>query len=156
MRGHTVTEEGLRKLKGLINKDKYQPPRRYHNTRPTDNGGGGATIEYVIDSLETKTEGPYTGLIVATVIVKGAPGDREDLIETEVEVVDHSGCIFDEEDMTGYTGWASEMVYLSLDATEDCDTKTPLHWAAINRCCGPDSGNYADPCVDPSPGGGGE
>jgi hypothetical protein len=142
----TLTEESARKLKGLINKDKYQPPRRYHNTRPTDNGGGGALVEYVISSMEEATSGPYTGLMVATGKPKGATPGREDVIEVEVEIVDHSGCILDEEDLTGYTVWAAEMVYLSLDPEAECGTLTPIHWAAINRCCGPNSGTYADPC----------
>ncbi len=107
---------------------------------------GSGTIEFVIDSLTTAASGPYTGLKVATVTIKFPPCNEPDLVETTAEVVDHSGCIFDEEDMTGYTGWASRVVGLSLDAEADCDTLTPCHWGALNRCCGPDSGNYAAPC----------
>lgn len=45
MSDYSLTEESARKIKSLINKDRYQPPRRYHNTRPTDNSGAaGADI----------------------------------------------------------------------------------------------------------------
>jgi len=110
-------------------------------------GGGGATIEYTISSLATASSGPYTGLKVATVVIRGAPCSRSSLIGTTASVVDHSGCIFDIEDMAGYTGWAAEMVFWSLDAEAACETATPCHWAAINRCCAPNSGDYAEECA---------
>jgi hypothetical protein len=106
----------------------------------------GGTIEYKINSLSTAISGPYTGLIIADVTIKGAPCGRSNLIGTTAEVVDHSGCIFSVEDMTGYTGWAAEMEFWSLDVEDDCETLTPCHWAAINRCCAAESGLYADPC----------
>lgn len=37
MKDYSLTEESARKIKKLINEDRYQPPRRHHNTRPTDN-----------------------------------------------------------------------------------------------------------------------
>jgi hypothetical protein len=107
-------------------------------------GGGGASIEYTIDSLETAgTDSPYNGLIVATATVILAPCDRASLIGEEVEVVDHSGCIFDlpEEDLIGVHGWATEGVALSLASGAGEDDITPCHWSASNRCCVPaDSG----------------
>lgn len=112
--------------------------------------GGGQIIEYVIDSLrvadaEVEDEAPYAGLTIASVTIKGAACGKGQ-VETEVDVVDHSGCIFDEEDMTGYTGWAaSSMEYLSLDPEADPGEFAPCHYAAFNRCCAPDSGTYATP-----------
>ena len=111
-------------------------------------GGGGGTIEYKIESTTTPTSGPYTGLKVASAVVHGVPCGRESLLNTTVEVVDHSNELFDETSMVGYTGWASEMVFLSLDATVDCGTMSPCHWAAINRVCSPDTGTYAEPCEE--------
>jgi hypothetical protein len=112
-------------------------------------GGGGGVIEYKIISTSTQSSGPYFGLKMATAIVHGAPCDRSELIGTEVEVIDHSNELFDETSMAGYTGWASEMVFLSLDAEADCDTLSPCHWAAINRVCSPNTGDYAEPCPPP-------
>lgn len=112
-------------------------------------GGGGSVIEYKITSTETKASGPYTGLKAASVVIHGAPCGRSSLIGTVAEVIDHSDNLFDEASMVGYTGWASEMVFLSLDDTDDCDTKTPCHWAAINRVCAPDTGIYAAACPPP-------
>lgn len=108
-------------------------------------GAQGAIIEYTIDSLTTKSSGPYIGLIAATVTIRGVIcGKGASLINTSAEVIDHSGCIFDEEDMTGYTGWAAtNMEYLSLDPAAEEGELTPCHNAAINRCCGPGSGTYA-------------
>jgi hypothetical protein len=116
---------------------------------PRDDGGNGGVIEYTIISLTTKETGPYTGLKAASALIHGAPCGRGNLIGTTVEVIDHSGGLFDASgSMAGYTGWASEMVFLSLDAEDECDTKTPCHWTAINRVCEPDTGVYAEPCGD--------
>jgi len=109
-------------------------------------GGGGATIEYKIDSTTIHTSGPYTGLKVAFANVKGAPCDRPELLGTSVEVVDHSNCLFDEDDMSGYTGWAQESIYQSLEDGK-CGEDTPCHWAAINRCCSPNSSGYTEDCA---------
>lgn len=112
----------------------------------TEGNSDGGTIEYTITSLTTASSGPYNGLKVATVVVRGAPCGRSSLIGTSVEVVDHSGCIFDVDPMVGYTGWASEMVFWSLAAGADCETLTPCHWGAINRCCAANSGTYDAAC----------
>jgi hypothetical protein len=112
-------------------------------------GGKGGVIEYKITSLTTKASGPYTGLKAAEAVIHGAPCGRIELIGTTVEVIDHSNELFDESSMVGFTGWASEMVFLSLDDEADCDTLTPCHWAAINRVCTADTGDYAAPCPPP-------
>jgi hypothetical protein len=109
-------------------------------------GGGAGVIEYKIVSTSTKSSGPYFGLKAASAIVHGAPCDRSELIGTTVEVIDHSNDLFDETSMVGYTGWAAEMVFLSLDAEAECDTMSPCHWAAINRVCAANTGTYAEPC----------
>jgi len=104
-------------------------------------------IEYTIDSLDDKISGPYTGLIAATATVRGVIcGRGAALINTQVEVIDHSGCIFDVAgEMVGYTGWAvSNMEYWSLDYTDAEGDMTPCHYAAFNRCCAPDSGTYRE------------
>lgn len=102
-------------------------------------------IEYTIDSIAEKSSGPYIGLIAANVTIRGVIcGQGSTLIGTTAEVIDHSGCIFDEADMTDYTGWAvSNMEYLSLDPGAATDEMTPCHYAAFNRCCAPGSGTYA-------------
>ena len=113
--------------------------------KPTSGGGG--VIEYQITGSATRrTSGPYFGLRVAEVMIHGAPCDRTDLIGATVDVVDHSDELFDEDSMIGYTGWASEMVFLSLDPEAECDTLSPCHWAAVNRVCNPNTGIYAEPC----------
>ena len=109
-------------------------------------GGEGGVIEYKIASTSTKTSGPYTGLKAASVVIHGAPCNRSSLIGTTVEVIDHSNELFDEVSMAGFTGWASEMVFLSLDPEVECDTISPCHWAAINRVCTAATGIYASPC----------
>jgi hypothetical protein len=115
--------------------------------KPRGRKSTGGVIEYVIDSTSVKATGPYTGLTAAQVTIHGAPCGRSSLIGQSVEVIDHSGCIFDTTPLVGYTGWASEMVFWSLDSEDDCETVTPCHWAAINRCCAPNSGDYAEECT---------
>ena len=107
---------------------------------------GSEWIEYVITSMDTKVTGPYTGLNVATVIVKGG----SEIAGTGLDVVDHSGGLFDVPgEMAGYTGWAMpSSQYLSLEAGVECDTKSPRHWAAINRVCAADTGIYATECAE--------
>lgn len=111
-----------------------------------EGGGGGGIIEYKITSTVVSTSGPYIGLKIATVTIHGAPCGRESLIGTSAEVVDHSNELFDEISMVGFTGWAAEMVFLSLDSTAPCGTMSPCHWAAINRVCSPNTGLYDEPC----------
>lgn len=94
------------------------------------------SITYTIDSIEVAVSGPYTGLTVATVTIKGTTPSIPELIGTTVEVVDHSGCIFDltEERLIGLFGWATERVYMSLEAGHTTELTDP-HWDADNRCC---------------------
>jgi hypothetical protein len=103
-------------------------------------GGGGAKIQYVIDSLRTASSGadlPYFGLKIATVTVQVAPCEQPELIGTQVDVVDHSGCVFDLDgaDLEGVWGWASQGIALSRDAGAEEGALTPCHWAADDRCC---------------------
>jgi hypothetical protein len=101
-------------------------------------GAGGASIEYEIVSTSTAgSSSPYNGLKVASVTIKGAPCSRSSLIGTTVDVVDHSGCIFDltSEQLAGVWGWASERVFPSLASGASSGTLTPCHWSADNRCC---------------------
>jgi hypothetical protein len=102
-----------------------------------DGGGGGGSIEYEIISTSTASNGPYTGKKIASVTVKGAPCDRANLIGTTVDVVDHSGCIFDltSGQLANVWGWASERVFVSLQSGVPAGTLTPCHWSADNRCC---------------------
>jgi hypothetical protein len=103
-----------------------------------DGAGGGASIEYEISSTSVAgSSSPYNGLTVASVTVKGAPCSRSSLIGTTVDVVDHSGCIFDltSGELAGVWGWASERVFPSLASGAPSGTMTPCHWSADNRCC---------------------
>lgn len=99
-------------------------------------GGGIRKIQGILTALASGT-GPYTGKQVATIEVKVAPCDEGTLIDTEVEVVDWSGCVFDLdfEDMEGVWVWASEGVALSLEAGAEEGELTPCHWTADDRCC---------------------
>ena len=122
--------------------------KEFPEFRPRGRGQSNATIEYKITSLRVASgsvtpEKPYTGLWIATVSIKGA--QTASLIGTTVDVVDHSGCIL-EAGFENYTGWAHWAVYGSLGASVACDTMTPFHWAAINRCCDASTGTYAVPC----------
>ena len=103
----------------------------------------GDIIEYTIDSMVTSSEADYIGLKKATVTIRGG---KPELVGTTVSVYDHAGCIFDVEDMEGYTGWAFWAPFRTLDELQDCDVLTPHHWAAFNRCCAPNSGTYRE-CV---------
>jgi len=99
--------------------------------------GGEASIEYQIISIDVMESGPYTGLTVASVTVMGASCGRSDLIGDTVEVVDHSGCIFDlvEASLVDVWGWASWRVFESLDPEAEAGELTPCHWSADDRCC---------------------
>jgi hypothetical protein len=107
--------------------------------------GGGGVIEFKILSVTTKVSGPFIGLKAASAIVHGSTCSPN-LIGSTVEVIDHSNELFDEGDMVGYTGWASEMIFWSLDPADPCETPSPCHWTAINRVCSPNTGTYDEPC----------
>jgi hypothetical protein len=101
--------------------------------------GGVEDIEYTISSVTISSNPDYNGLKVANVTIHGGPAS---LIGTGALVYDHSGCIFEMENMEGYTGWGTWTRYRSLDTSKPCTDLTPFHWAAFNRCCAPDSGEY--------------
>ena len=96
-----------------------------------------ASIQYQIISTSTASSGPYTGLKIASVTIRGAPCNRSSLIGTVVDVVDHSACIFDltSAQLLNAWGWASERIFLSLAAGAPVGTLTPCHWSADDRCC---------------------
>jgi hypothetical protein len=102
---------------------------------------GSDLIEYTINSMITSAEPDYVGLKKATVTVRGGPAM---LVGASVSVYDHSGCIFNEPEMEDYTGWAFWGQFRTLDVTKDCEVLTPKHWAAVNRCCAPNSGTYRE------------
>lgn len=101
------------------------------------NGGGGATISFVIVSVTTASSGDYFGLKVATVTIRGAPCDRTNLIGTTATVVDHDECYLNEDNaaLVGRRGKAHEQVYLSLDPEAEEGALTPCHWDVLNICC---------------------
>ena len=102
-----------------------------------------ASIQFTITSVGTASSGPYAGKKTAAVVVQVADCELGCLIGTSVEVVDHSGCVFDldSEDLAGVWGWASERVALSTDEGAEEGDLTPCHWSADDRCCVPaDSG----------------
>ncbi len=105
--------------------------RRYEYS---DAPAGSEIIEYEINSLSTGSTGSYTGLTIASVTIKRAPCGKENLLNTVVDVVDHSGCIFDlaEEQLIGVRGWASWGVTFEVGSTINY---APCHWCADNRCC---------------------
>lgn len=82
-------------------------------------------------------EGPYTGKQVGTITVKVASCSEGELINTDVEVVDWSGCVFDLpfEDLEGVWVWASKGVAESQDPEAEAGELTPCHWTADDRCC---------------------
>ena len=98
--------------------------------------GGTRKIQGILIALEVGT-GPYTGKQVATITIKVAPCADGSLIDTDVDVVDWSGCVFDLDfaDLDGVWVWASEGVALSLDPGADPGELTPCHWTADDRCC---------------------
>ncbi len=103
-------------------------------------------IEYQILEILNGT-GPFTGLKVASAKVRGVTCGEWCLLCETVEVVDHSGCIFDldPEDMVGYTGWAFLAQFHSVESGA-VNLPSPCHFAAFNRCCAPNTGDYA-PCL---------
>jgi len=99
-------------------------------------GGGTKLIQGILIALEDGT-GPYTGKKVATVTIKVAPCDEDTLLDTDVDVVDWSGCVFDLtfEELDGVWVFASEGIALSQDPEAAEGDLTPCHWVANDRCC---------------------
>lgn len=101
-------------------------------------GGGGGIIGYEIVSISTAgTSSPYNGLVIASVTIVTAPCDRGDIVGDTVDVVDHSGCIFDQSqaDLVDVFGWAEEAIAKDLSVGAGANDLSPCHWSAINRCC---------------------
>lgn len=92
-------------------------------------GGTRRDIEFTIDTVETRSGGDFDGLRVATVTVY-LSSDQGLVGETEVEVVDHSGCLLDESDeaLEGRWGWASERYGPGA---------ITLHFSIDGLCCPP-------------------
>jgi len=102
-------------------------------------GSEAKIIEYTIISVDASTDPIYAPKNVASVLIHLGPPE---LIGEVVDVVDHSGQLFDIESMDGYTGWAWWTQARSMDTEEPCETLTPLHWAAFNRVCEPNQSTY--------------
>ena len=94
--------------------------------RPMGGGGKGGGIQGTLVDL-VDGSGAFTGKKIATILIVVAPCNQPDLIGTEVEVVDWSGCVFDHElsDLDGVWVWASRGIAAD----------TPCHWVADDRCC---------------------
>ena len=107
-----------------------------------DGSGSFGAIETEIQSIRiasaaVEDEAPYTGLTIAAALVLGTASGRQSLIGTEVDVVDHAGCILNltEDELLDVHLWAWEMIFESLDPAADPGDLTPLHWSTVNRCC---------------------
>lgn len=106
-------------------------------------GGAGGTnrmqgrLKALRTAGNTGPDAKYTGLNIGTVEIAGAACAQSSLIGTQVDVVDHSGCVFDHPfvDLDDVWVWASEQVFASLDAGAPENTLTPCHWVADDRCC---------------------
>lgn len=125
---------------------------RYY-AMPPASPAGTRKIQGVLIALADGT-GPYTGAQVATITIRVAPCSDADLLDTDVDVVDWSGCVFDlpEEDLLDVWVWASEGITDSRDPTAEEGDLTPCHWIADDRCCDvvPSPANPTpDPPVDP-------
>jgi len=96
-----------------------------------------SSIEFEIDSVTTDDdeESPYYNLQIATVTIRSASCELSDLIGTQVDVVDHSECLFDGANSVGLWGWATQRVAKSTASGADPSDKSPCHWAADNICC---------------------
>jgi len=96
-----------------------------------------SSIEFEIDSVTTDDdeESPYYNLQIATVTIRSASCELSDLIGTQVDVVDHSECLFDGANSVGLWGWATQRVAKSTASGADPSAKSPCHWAADNICC---------------------
>jgi hypothetical protein len=104
--------------------------------QPKQGKRGGRWVQGTLTALDAGT-GQYTGKDIATIEVEVTSCGLASLIGEEIEVVDHSGCVFDhtEEELMGVWVWASEGVALSTDAEADPGDLTDCHWVADDRCC---------------------
>lgn len=102
-------------------------PERDTNTK--------GTIRFEILSLATAEGGDFDGLTVATVLVLRAECHVACLVGQEVDVVDDSGCVFNEEDIVGREGWATWSIMESLDPEAETGDMSECFWAADDLCC---------------------
>ena len=101
-------------------------------------GAKNGSIEYTIDSVTTAgSSSPYNGLKVATVTIELITCGRGVEIGDSVEVVDHSGCIFNEDnaDLVDRYGWADWKVSADLSTGASPGDLAPCHWSATGLCC---------------------
>lgn len=113
----------------------FQIPYPYEKQCPTPSGH---ILFQILSVVTAGSTSPYNGLNVATVVILDVSCEMNtDLIGTEVDVVDRSGCIFDLPFATlvNIKGWATQKIALSLKVGDPEGTLTPCHWAADNRCC---------------------
>lgn len=110
-------------------------------------------LTYKIVSVSTAaSSSPYNGLKVASVTIAPTgtgttPPTLSDLLgESSIDVVDHAGCYFDEDnaDLVDRIGQAELGVALSLESGVAAGTLTPVHWVATNICCPSDPDNDID------------
>lgn len=97
-------------------------------------GGGSQMIQGELKALVNGTVGTeLEGYVVGTILVKHTTCDARQYKDTEVDVVDWGGCIFDQEfdAMTDVWVWAVD------DWHEDPDNPGEFlcGWSAVNRCC---------------------
>lgn len=73
---------------------------------------------------------PHCGLRVVGGRVQGAQSDHAHLIGTRVNVVDNSGCLYNDDAIIGEAGNASLMVSRSRAEGAGEKDLTPPHWSA--------------------------
>lgn len=139
-RGHTLTRRSGDILADDLRTRRFAYERKRAGRRSVADDGGGQ-IQYTIDSLRVAAAGgadaDYTGLTIATVTVKIASPGFTHLLGEQVDVVDHSGCVFEltEADLSGAWGWAVWGAAVSLDEDDPAGTVTAFHWCTDDRCC---------------------
>jgi hypothetical protein len=108
----------------------------YPLRQPKHGKRAGGWIQGTLTDLTDGTT-QYTGKKVATIDVEVTSCGLSGLIGESVQVVDHSGCIFDltAEQLDGVWVWASEGVALSTDSEAEEGELTDCHWVADDRCC---------------------
>lgn len=101
------------------------------------NGVGKGKMGFIIVSVTTAgASSPYNGLKVATVTIK-EPGPGAGEIGDSVEVVDHLGCLFNEDnaalvDRRGTAYWGKA---LDLSSGASSGDETDYHWCGDGLCC---------------------
>ena len=122
----------------VLNPLREAPRVEWPYPYPGGGGGGEGKIEYTILSVTTAgANSPYNGLNVASVTIVVAPCSKPGLIGTSADVVDHSGCLFNEDftGLVGRYGWAHWGIAADLSSTASPGDKSPCHWCADGLCC---------------------